>query len=54
VHDERVIPFSVGKRQCPGESLARTEIFLFFVGLIKNFEFTVLDPENPPGRINQS
>ena len=37
--DEKVIPFSVGKRQCPGEGVARAEIFLFFVGLLQRFKF---------------
>ena len=32
---ETVIPFSTGKRQCPGEGIARAEIFLFFVGLLQ-------------------
>ena len=30
--DERVVPFSVGKRQCPGQQLAEKEFFLFFAG----------------------
>ncbi|ODN06219.1 Methyl farnesoate epoxidase, partial [Orchesella cincta] len=39
------MPFSTGKRVCPGESLARDELFLFFVGLLQHFTFTV-DPSN--------
>ena len=46
--DEKLVPFSIGKRQCPGESLARAEIFLFFSGLIQKFEFLPKDPNNPP------
>lgn len=37
--DERFIPFSIGRRQCLGETLAKTELFLFFCGLIQQFEF---------------
>lgn len=33
----------LGKRVCPGESLARDELFLFFVGLLQHFTFS-LDP----------
>ena len=42
--DERVIPFQIGKRVCPGESLAKAELFLFLVGLIQKFKF---EPEGP-------
>ena len=34
-----LIPFSVGKRYCLGQSLAEKEMFLFFVGLMKAFSF---------------
>ena len=42
---EALIPFSAGKRQCPGESLAKAELFLFFVGLIQKFHFGAIDGE---------
>ena len=42
--NERVIPFSTGKRICPGLSLAEQELFLFFVKLNQSFSF-----ECPPG-----
>ena len=31
---------SPGKRACLGESLARTELFLFFVNLMQKFSFS--------------
>ena len=37
-------PFSAGRRQCLGESLARTELFLVLARLLHSFRF-----ENPPG-----
>ena len=38
-HDERVIPFGIGKRFCLGETLARMEVFMFFACLMQRFRF---------------
>jgi len=43
VKEERFIPFGVGKRQCLGESLAKTELFLIFTRLIQMFTFEACD-----------
>ena len=37
-----------GKRVCPGEQLARTELFINTVALLQRFTFQAEDPENPP------
>ncbi|CAD6193426.1 unnamed protein product [Caenorhabditis auriculariae] len=41
---ERTVPFSIGKRACAGEGLARLELFLIFASLIQKFEFVANEP----------
>ncbi|XP_052032754.1 cytochrome P450 2J4-like isoform X2 [Apodemus sylvaticus] len=36
---ESFLPFSVGKRGCPGEQLAKHELFIFFTALLQKFAF---------------
>ncbi|GAB6023740.1 Cytochrome P450 2 sub R member 1 [Chamberlinius hualienensis] len=58
VKPEYLLPFSMGKRACAGEPLARMELYLYFVSLMQNFTF--LPPngeeitfESPPGFTRQ-
>ena len=45
---ENLMPFSVGKRYCLGQSLAEKELFMFFVGLVKAFKFEVSEKDGIP------
>lgn len=45
---ESVLPFSVGKRVCLGESLARMELFLIITSLLAKYTFSPLDSTNLP------
>ncbi|XP_060062288.1 cytochrome P450 2J2 isoform X2 [Erinaceus europaeus] len=42
---ESFLPFSIGKRVCLGEQLARTELFIFFTVFLQNFTFRPPDNE---------
>ncbi|CAG5115331.1 unnamed protein product [Candidula unifasciata] len=43
---EQFIPFSIGRRACLGESLAKMELFLFLSNMFQRFQFL---PPNPYG-----
>ncbi len=38
VSDERVAPFGIGKRICLGQTLAEKEFYIFFAGIMQQFE----------------
>ncbi|XP_067316993.1 cytochrome P450 2G1-like [Anolis sagrei] len=41
------VPFSLGKRACVGESMARMELFLYFTSILQNFSVkSSLDPKD--------
>ncbi|GFR19898.1 cytochrome P450 18a1 [Trichonephila clavata] len=40
VKPEYAIPFSVGKRSCPGRPLAEVEVFLYLVAILQKFEIS--------------
>ncbi|XP_015281482.1 PREDICTED: cytochrome P450 2D17-like [Gekko japonicus] len=46
VKREAFLPFSAGRHACPGEPLAKMELFIFFTSLLQCFTFSV--PENHP------
>ena len=36
--DERLIPFLMGKRSCPGQNLANMQLFLYFTRILQQFD----------------
>ncbi|XP_013395423.1 cytochrome P450 2C15 isoform X4 [Lingula anatina] len=46
-------PFSLGRRVCLGESLAKMELFLFFTNLLQQFSFTIPAGEEKPSLKSQ-
>ena len=42
-----LIPFSLGPRKCPGQSLARAEMLLFTAMLFHKYEFRPVDESKP-------
>ncbi|XP_070561957.1 cytochrome P450 2U1-like [Ptychodera flava] len=48
VNSERLMPFSVGSRDCLGSQLAKMEMFLFLTRLIQQFQFKFPDDDIIP------
>ncbi|XP_059152556.1 cytochrome P450 2U1-like [Physella acuta] len=45
---EELIPFSMGRRICLGESLAKMELFLFLSSMFQRLEFLPVEPDHLP------
>ena len=48
---EKLIPFGIGKRSCPGKTLADTEVFLFLAAFMQRFQFSFPKQNNVPETI---
>ncbi|RWS02731.1 Cytochrome P450 18a1-like protein [Dinothrombium tinctorium] len=47
VHHEALLTFSLGKRSCPGESMANAEVFLFTTYLLQRYNICSSDGSKP-------
>uniref|UniRef100_A0A0B7B9W2 Cytochrome P450 n=1 Tax=Arion vulgaris TaxID=1028688 RepID=A0A0B7B9W2_9EUPU len=45
---ETWIPFSLGRRACPGESMAKMELFLFVSNIVQRFKICPADSKTVP------
>eukprot|EP00058_Branchiostoma_floridae_P016375 XP_002601863.1 hypothetical protein BRAFLDRAFT_121141 [Branchiostoma floridae] len=43
-----LMPFSAGRRACPGEAVGKADTFLLLGGLVQNFSFSIPEGEGPP------
>lgn len=48
IHPEEFVPFSMGKRVCPGATLANMELFLFLSCMVQRFRFVPSEPGKLP------
>jgi cytochrome P450 family 2 subfamily J len=48
---EKLVPFGIGKRSCPGKTLADTEVFLFLASFVQRFQFSFPKECDPPETI---
>ncbi|CAG5133137.1 unnamed protein product [Candidula unifasciata] len=48
LHPEELIPFSIGRRVCLGEALAKMELFLFLSSVLQRFQLVPADQTNLP------
>ncbi|XP_014676763.1 PREDICTED: cytochrome P450 2D4-like [Priapulus caudatus] len=48
VQNEALIPFSIGRRVCLGETLAKVELFIFFTSILQNFDIRLPDGVTDP------
>ena len=46
--DDHLIPFSIGKRICPGQTLANVQLFLYFTRVVQLFNVRPVDENNLP------
>ena len=48
VPNKAMAAFGIGKRECPGKSMAQIELFLFLTGLLQQFTFKPSEQEGLP------